>query len=183
MANINRLRERQVRNARPRPGRREDMIPDGANLYLQVRISPDSSVTRSWVFRYELDGERHDLGIGPLHAISLAEARERRRQLRQQILTGIDPLTAKREIKRERLRAKAERAKLPRVLRTVSTAAFRRLEKCQAWSGVEHDDQELRVSHLGRFGYRRRRHRACAKGTGADLAANTRDGAAGEEQN
>ena len=110
MANVHRLREMQVRNALPKPGRDSILLADGANLYLEATLR-NGSINRSWIFRYELDGERHDMGLGPLHTIGLAEARERARQLRQQILTGIDPLTAKREIKRERLRIKAEQAK------------------------------------------------------------------------
>ena len=94
----------------PSRGANSILLADGANLYLEATLR-NGSINRSWIFRYELDGERHDMGLGPLHTIGLAEARERARQLRQQILTGIDPLTAKREIKRERLRIKAEQAK------------------------------------------------------------------------
>jgi integrase len=86
------------------------MLPDGGNLYLQV--SRDTShadrIYRSWVFRYELDGRRHDLGLGPLHTLDLADAREKAKSLRQQILDGIDPLGAKLQLKRERLARLAE---------------------------------------------------------------------------
>jgi integrase len=110
MAEIHRLRERQARNAKPLPGRRSILIGDGANLYLQATIGTDGTVSRSWVFRYEMDGERHDLGLGPLHTIGLADARAEAKRLRAQIVARIDPLSARRDIERERLRAKAERA-------------------------------------------------------------------------
>jgi integrase len=86
-------------------------LADGANLYLEATLSADgSSVNRSWVFRYQLNHERHELGLGPVYTIGLAAAREQAKQHRQQILAGIDPLHARREAERERLRAKATRA-------------------------------------------------------------------------
>jgi integrase len=111
MGTVHKLRERQVRNARPLPGRRSILLGDGANLYLQATVGSDGSINRSWVFRYEFRQERHDLGLGPLHTIGLAEAREEAKRLRQQILARIDPLDARHKLEREHLRAKAERAK------------------------------------------------------------------------
>jgi integrase len=111
MAEIHRLRERQARNAKPLPGRRSILISDGACLYLQATVGSDGTVSRSWVFRYERFGERHDLGLGPLHTRGLHEARAEAKRLRQQILDGIDPLSARREGEREQRKAKAERAK------------------------------------------------------------------------
>jgi integrase len=66
---------------------------DGAGLYL--RVAPGGS--RQWIFRYSRGGRTHDLGIGPLHTFTLAEARERAKDCRKQLQDGIDPLAAKRE--------------------------------------------------------------------------------------
>jgi integrase len=65
---------------------------DGGGLYLVVRRPGD----RYWCFRYMVNGRARQLGLGPLHAVSLAEARERMRQARQVILDGRDPIDAKR---------------------------------------------------------------------------------------
>ena len=46
---------------------------DGGNLYLQV--APGGS--KSWSFRFMLDGKSREMGLGPLHTISLAEARQK----------------------------------------------------------------------------------------------------------
>ena len=46
------------------------MFADGDGLYLQVTASG----AKSWVFRYQLAGRRRDMGLGPLSAVSLAEA-------------------------------------------------------------------------------------------------------------
>ena len=83
---------------------------DGGGLCLQATIGNDG-INRNWIFRYELDGERHNLGLGPLHTIGLADAREKARAFRQQIINGIDPLQKREEVKRERLAHKADQAR------------------------------------------------------------------------
>jgi integrase len=60
-------------------------------LYLQVTHGG-----RSWVFRYKLAGKRRDMGLGPLDAIGLAEARQRAVDARKMVLTGTDPIEARR---------------------------------------------------------------------------------------
>ncbi|MCP3462649.1 Arm DNA-binding domain-containing protein [Bradyrhizobium sp. CCGUVB23] len=44
-----------------------------------------------WV-GYERNGRERWMGLGPLHTVSLQEARERARKARGQLLDGIDPL-------------------------------------------------------------------------------------------
>jgi integrase len=66
------------------------MLNDGDGLYLQVR--PGS---KSWIFRYMLNGKRGYLGLGSANAISLKRARELAAEPRRQCAEGIDPLTAK----------------------------------------------------------------------------------------
>jgi integrase len=108
---IGRLTHKQIINAKPPEGRPAVLLADGGNLLLQCTRAGDGSVRRSWVFRYEMDGKRHELGLGPLHSRSLGEARDRARSLRQQMLDGIDPLDARRAAKRERLAQRAAQAK------------------------------------------------------------------------
>jgi hypothetical protein len=47
------------------------------------------------VFRYQLDGKRRDMGLGPYPDISLSDARRRATEHRNQRRDGIDPLNAK----------------------------------------------------------------------------------------
>ena len=64
---------------------------DGGALYLLV----GPSGAKSWVFRFR-DGVRlREHGLGPLHTVSLAEARERARACRRMRLDGIDPIEAR----------------------------------------------------------------------------------------
>jgi integrase len=76
------------------PGR----YPDGDNLYFRVS-SPGNA---SWLLRYARDGRERMLGLGPLHTVTLAEARIRAKAARQQLLDGVDPIDQKRAQKAER---------------------------------------------------------------------------------
>jgi len=77
------------------------MYADGAGLYL--RVGPNGS--KSWVYRYTdgklaSGGQRlRDMGLGALHTIGLAEARERARQQRVLRLDGANPIDARRHEK------------------------------------------------------------------------------------
>lgn len=76
---------------------------DGRGLILKV--SPTGK--KSWVFRYQFEGSRHDMSLGGYPALSLKDARLEADQQRLEISKGIDPLV-KRHNKRheERIRAK-----------------------------------------------------------------------------
>src|SRR5207237_7872776 len=80
------------------------MYADGHGLYLHV--GPDAK-SRSWIFRYQLDGRRRDMGLGPVDLVPLAAARNQVLDLRRGVRGGIDPLEAKRQEKAIR---RAERA-------------------------------------------------------------------------
>jgi integrase len=80
------LTARQVERIKE-PGR----YSDGNGLYLQVTPSG----VRSWILRYERHGRERAMGLGPLHTVSLVEARERARRSRLQLLDGLDPLDAR----------------------------------------------------------------------------------------
>jgi hypothetical protein len=61
---------------------------DGGGLYL--RVTPEG--TKNWVFRFMLDGKAHAMGLGPLHTISLADARTRTAEFRKLRYDGINPI-------------------------------------------------------------------------------------------
>ena len=84
---INKLNSYTIANAK-----KWGTCSDGLGLYLQV----SKWGTKSWVFRYMRLGERHQIGLGALHTVSLSEARARAREHRQTILDGKDPLDLKR---------------------------------------------------------------------------------------
>lgn len=104
---------------------------DGGGLWLQV--SPAG--TKSWVFRFTLNGKAREMGLGALHTLSLAEAREKARLQRQQLLEKIDPIEA---------RAAAQRTVVASAARSVTfrTEAENYIEAHRAgWKNAKHADQ------------------------------------------
>lgn len=94
MRSSNRLTAVAV-DKKTKPGR----YADGLGLYLQV--APGGS--KSWVFRFMRDGKQHKMGLGPVHTVSLAKARELATAARQKlIIEGVNPLEHRRAEKEAR---------------------------------------------------------------------------------
>ncbi len=89
----------RVKNASER-----GMFGDGEGLYLRV----SATITKSWVFRYRMDGKLRDHGLGTVSTLSLAEAREAAQECRKMRLKGLDPIVEK---TRRRVVAQLEAAK------------------------------------------------------------------------
>jgi hypothetical protein len=86
----------------PPEGKKIMRLADGGNLYLQI-TRRESVINRGWVFRYEIDGKRRDMGLGSLNDVGLAAARRKAAELREQMaLNGIDPLDARNQQRAER---------------------------------------------------------------------------------
>jgi integrase len=103
---------------------------DGGNLYLQV----SKAGTKSWVFRFKESGRTRDMGLGPIHTLSLAEARERATECRKLRLDRVDPI---------------EQRKAERAARRLATSKNITFDECAAaclesnraqWS-IGHADQ------------------------------------------
>lgn len=65
---------------------------DGLGLILRV----DDRGNRKWILRVSNDGRRRDIGLGSAREVTLAEARERRDEIRKAMRAGVDPIAAKR---------------------------------------------------------------------------------------
>ena len=87
---INKLSAMAVSKAKGEPGKAR-FLHDGNGLYL--RIGPTGS--KSWVLRYQKHGRVHDMGIGSASVVGVAQARERIKAPRQQLLDGTDPIAAR----------------------------------------------------------------------------------------
>jgi len=108
---------------------------DGAGLYLQV--TPNG--TKSWIYRYQIDGRRRWLGLGGFPAVSLSEARKERSRLKLKVKAGIDPLNEKAENI-----AKAEVARKVQVARkmTFQNCAEAYIESMAPhWKNRKHEQQ------------------------------------------
>jgi integrase len=128
MAKINQLSALKVSQLKE-PGR----YCDGLGLWLEIRRD---TLSRSWLFRYQIDGKARQMGLGPLHTVSLAEARERARQARQVILDGRDPIDAKRDEKAAR---KVEELKT--ITFRQAASEFLKSSKVQAFKNDKHRKQ------------------------------------------
>lgn len=107
------------------------VLHDGGGLYLRV----STSGAKSWVFRFQLDGKRRDMGLGPFPDISLAEARAKATAHRKQRHDGIDPLDAKAAQRQAQRLAVAKG-------RTFRECAAEFIEKNRAgWRNVKHRQQ------------------------------------------
>ena len=90
---IHRLSAAKVRTE-TKPG----FYSDGGGLYLQVS---QFGGTKSWVFKYTVNGRRRGMGLGPIHTYSLAEAREKSGELRKVVAEGRDPIAERDELRQK----------------------------------------------------------------------------------
>lgn len=89
MAQINKLKNSELKKLP------DGMHSDGNGLYLKVKGS-----SKSWIFRYRANGKLHDIGLGSLNDVSLAQARFRLKEYREAAAKGISPIVKR---KTERL--------------------------------------------------------------------------------
>lgn len=68
------------------------MYADGGGLYLQI----SRTGTKSWIFRFAMEGREREMGLGPLHTIGLSDARLLATEARKLKLKGEDPIEARR---------------------------------------------------------------------------------------
>jgi integrase len=85
--------------------KRRGYYGDGGGLFLQV----SASGSKSWVFRFKEAGKLREMGLGAIHTIGLAEARDKARECRRLRLDGIDPIEA-RKVARSQARLAAATA-------------------------------------------------------------------------
>lgn len=104
---------------------------DGGGLYLQIGPSGN----KSWLFRYMLNRQAREMGLGSVIVVSLARAREKAADCRRLLAERIDPIEARNNA---RMRQALETA------RTVSFAEcaelFIKAHKAD-WKNPKHVDQ------------------------------------------
>ncbi len=116
------------------------VLHDGGGLYLRVAAprevrGVEVPGAKSWVFRFQLDGKRRDMGLGPFPDISLADARGKAAEHRKLRHEGIDPLDAK-AAQRQAQRVSAAKG------RTFRECAIEFIEKNRAgWRNAKHAAQ------------------------------------------
>ncbi|MBO3760038.1 site-specific integrase [Ciceribacter sp. L1K22] len=76
-------------------------LRDGGGLWLVTK-----GKARYWILSYTFGGRRREMGIGPLHSVTLADARERAAKAREMVRCGVDPIHEKRQALAEQPKAK-----------------------------------------------------------------------------
>jgi hypothetical protein len=100
-------------------------------------IRRTSNEAQSWVFRGQVGSRRCELGLGSLKDVSLAQARERARLLRQQLADGKDPVAERKQQKLAVLACRSE-------AKTFEQCAREFLAKWQEdWKNPKHRAQWL----------------------------------------
>nr|WP_069262691.1 site-specific integrase [Paraburkholderia nodosa] len=74
---------------------------NGLILYVGKSASADGG-GKSWIFRYKIRGRSTDMGLGSADIVTLTEARAKATECRKLLIDGIDPLTHRRAVLRER---------------------------------------------------------------------------------
>ena len=62
-------------------------LRDGGGLWLVTKGSG-----RYWILDYRFGGRRREMGLGPLHTVGLADARQKAEAARALIRQGLDPI-------------------------------------------------------------------------------------------
>src|SRR5262245_12248344 len=105
----NRLSARRVATAGLNANGGTGWHADGLGLYLKVSAGSDGGLVRSWVFRLKRGRRERWAGLGPLHDVALAKAREAAHSYRAMLREGLDPLD-EREAQLARRRLEAAKA-------------------------------------------------------------------------
>ena len=105
-------------------------LNDGAGL--RMRIRPDGS--RTWIYRYRLDGKEMSTGLGAYPTISLQIARANAQEARLEVSRGNNPSTTKRIAKTKQITKGSN---------TFGAIATEWLERNQAgWSSTHYERNE-----------------------------------------
>lgn len=78
---------------------------DGGGLFLQV----SGTGSKSWIFRFAISRKAHEMGLGSLHTVDLATARQRAKECRLMLLDGKNPLSERRSARTAQNVVKARR--------------------------------------------------------------------------
>ena len=112
---------------------------DSNGLYLQV----SKAGSKSWIFRFQLNGRRREMGLGSLDTTPLVKARAEAATLKTLVKDRIDPIDRRRQKQAEGAVVQAEqKAIAEKSAHTFATVSRQYIEAKQAeWSNPKHAQQ------------------------------------------
>jgi len=141
----NLLSDPAVNSKKKRPG----YYLDGNGLYLQV----SSGGSRSWIYRFTLNGKTREMGLGSVSAFTLSQARDRARACRQLLADGIDPIANRDAARAQQAAAQAEAAAKSKSFEDCATEYHD--ANAEKWKNVKHGAQwinTLKTYVFAKFG-------------------------------
>jgi integrase len=102
---------------------------------LILQVTPHG---RSWIYRFQLDGRRREMGLGSVKDVTLAMARQKAAEARLNVMRGHDPVEARRAEKSLQRAAEARKV-------TFKDAALDYIARHEGgWRSTHHRDQWVR---------------------------------------
>lgn len=110
------------------PGRYTDALVKGLHVWVKPNLN------KYWIFRYTHNGKQHNISLGAFPALSIAEARLKAQQARDQLTSGTNPVAAKNAAK---TRKKEKETKI--LFKDFAATCIQ--TKRAEWSNQKHGDQ------------------------------------------
>jgi integrase len=117
-----------VRNIKT-PGRYTDALVKGLHIWVKPNLN------KYWIFRYTHKGKQHNISLGSFPTLTIAEARIKAQQARDELTEGKNPLAAKNAAKA--LRNENEVTKI--LFKDFAASCIQ--TKRSEWSNQKHGDQ------------------------------------------
>ncbi|MBN2823921.1 MAG: DUF4102 domain-containing protein [Campylobacterales bacterium] len=110
------LSDREIKTAKPDSNKKITKLSDGGGLVLLVK-QMTNSVSKQWKYNYLFNGKQKTYSIGTYPTITLSQARDKHKELKNLVANGIDPHEQKKEAK---LKAKEQKAKIENTFKKVA---------------------------------------------------------------
>lgn len=111
--------------------------PVGGVAGLNLQVS--EARTKSWVMRCTVGGKRREIGLGAYPGVGLALAREKAQQVRDEIVSGIDPVAQRLVNRQSIVQAQLEEKAMQWTFRACAEAYIK--AKSPGWKSVKHASQ------------------------------------------
>ena len=110
-------------------GRYTDALVTGLHLWVKPNLK------KYWIFRYSQGGKQQNVSLGPYTKVSIAEARLKAQELRNQINSGINPIAERQKQKSQTIELQTKKS----VFKDFAEECIK--TKRAEWTNQKHGDQ------------------------------------------